>query len=264
MLSVQFSHSVMSDSLRPHESQHARPPCPSPSPRVYSNPCPLSWWCHPTISSSVIPFPSCPQSFPASGSFQVSQFFTSSGQSNVYNFHLVGFSSIQSLKTLLNESPEAEAWSCPKAVLLFLGCPSRPCFPSLSWPAPVQIGPLELREYHTGWSLFPTRNRRYRKASLPRSPAESCWGLVWIYFCDFSLSTWEENFVVVQASPPLSDTVDCSMPGFLVLQYLPEFDQTHVHWVDDAVHLSHPLSPAFPAFNLSQHQDLFQCVGISH
>ena len=65
--SVQFSRSVVSDSLRPHESQHARPPCPSPTPRVYPNPCPSSWWCHPAISSSVIPFSSCPQSFPALG-----------------------------------------------------------------------------------------------------------------------------------------------------------------------------------------------------
>ena len=71
----------MSDSLQPHEMQHARPPCPSPTPRVYSNSCPLSWWCHPTTSSSVIPFSSCLQSFPASGSFQMSQFFTSGGQS---------------------------------------------------------------------------------------------------------------------------------------------------------------------------------------
>ena len=65
--SVQFSHSAVSDSLRPHESQHARPPCPSPTPGVYSNSCPSSWWCHPAISSSVVPFSSCPQSLPASG-----------------------------------------------------------------------------------------------------------------------------------------------------------------------------------------------------
>ena len=77
----QFSHSVMSDSLRPHGLQHARPPCPSPTPGVHPNPCPLSQWCHPTISSSVVLFPSCPQSFPASGSFQMSQLFTSGGQS---------------------------------------------------------------------------------------------------------------------------------------------------------------------------------------
>ena len=78
---VQFSHSVMSDSLRSHGLQHARPPCPSPTPRVYSDSCPLSWWCHPTISSSVVPFSSHLQSFPASGSFQMSQFFPSAGQS---------------------------------------------------------------------------------------------------------------------------------------------------------------------------------------
>ena len=71
----------MSDSLRPHEPQHVRPPCPSPTAGVYPNPCPLSQWCHPTISSSVVPFFSCPQSFPASGSFRMSQLFTSAGQS---------------------------------------------------------------------------------------------------------------------------------------------------------------------------------------
>ena len=93
--SVQFSHSVVSNSLWPYEPQHTRPPCPSPTPGVYSNSCPLSRWCHPTISSSVFPFSSCPQSFPASvfpfsscpqsfpasGSFQMSQFFASGGQS---------------------------------------------------------------------------------------------------------------------------------------------------------------------------------------
>ena len=78
--SVQFSRSVMSDSLRPHRLQHARPPCPSPTPTVYWNSCPWSQWCHPTISSSAIPF-SCRQSFPTSGSFQISQFFTSGGRS---------------------------------------------------------------------------------------------------------------------------------------------------------------------------------------
>ena len=73
----QFSHSVVSDSLRPHESWHARPPCPSPTPRVHPNLCPLSRWCHTTISSSVVPFSSCPQSRPASESFPMSQLFTS-------------------------------------------------------------------------------------------------------------------------------------------------------------------------------------------
>ena len=77
---VQFSRSVVSYSLWPHGLQHARPLCLSPTPGVYSNPCPLSRWCHPTISSSVVPFSSRLQSFPASGSFQMSQLFTSSGQ----------------------------------------------------------------------------------------------------------------------------------------------------------------------------------------
>ena len=81
IFSVQFSHSVLSDSLRPHELQHARPPCPSSTPGVDPNPCSLSQWCHPAISSSVVPFSSYPQSFPASGSFQMSQFFTSGSQS---------------------------------------------------------------------------------------------------------------------------------------------------------------------------------------
>ena len=79
--SVQFSHSIVFDCLRPYEPQHTRPPCPSPIPGVYPNSCPLSRWCHRTISSSVVPFSSCPQSFLASGSFQMSQPFTSGDQS---------------------------------------------------------------------------------------------------------------------------------------------------------------------------------------
>ena len=78
---LQFSHSVVSDSLRSHGPQHARPPCPSPTPGIYSNSCPLSRWCHPTMSSSVVHFSFCLQSFPASGSFQMNQFFVSGGQS---------------------------------------------------------------------------------------------------------------------------------------------------------------------------------------
>ena len=83
--SVQFSCSVVSDSLWPHESQHARPLCPSPSPRVHSNSCPSSQWCHPAISSSVVPFSSCPQSLPASESFPMSQLFTWGGQSTGFS-----------------------------------------------------------------------------------------------------------------------------------------------------------------------------------
>ena len=75
--SVQFSHSVVSTSLQPHELQHARPPCPSPTPGTHTNSCTQNWWCHPTISSSLVPFWSCPQSFPVSGFFQVSQLIAS-------------------------------------------------------------------------------------------------------------------------------------------------------------------------------------------
>ena len=79
--SVQFSRSVVSDSLRPHELQHTRPPCPSPTPRVHSNSCPSSQWCHLAISSSIVPFSSCPQSLPATESFPISQLFAWGGQS---------------------------------------------------------------------------------------------------------------------------------------------------------------------------------------
>ena len=82
--SIQFSDSVMSNSLWPHGLQHARIPCPSPTPGTYSNSCPLRWWCHPTISSSVIPFSSCPQSLPASESFSMSQFFAWGGSHSLY------------------------------------------------------------------------------------------------------------------------------------------------------------------------------------
>ena len=105
--SVQFSCSVVSYSLWPHEPQHARPPCPSPIPRVHPNSCPLSLWSHPTISSSVVPFSSCPQSFLASGSFPMSQLFTSGGQSigasasvfpmNSQGWFLLGLTSLISL-----------------------------------------------------------------------------------------------------------------------------------------------------------------------
>ena len=85
LASVQFSRSVVSDSLRPHESQHTRPPCPSPTPGVHSDSCPLSQWCHPAISSSVFPFSSCPQSLPATESFPMSQLFTWGSQSFSFN-----------------------------------------------------------------------------------------------------------------------------------------------------------------------------------
>ena len=103
--SVQFSRSVMSDSLWPHESQHARPPCPSPTPRVYSNSCPLSHWCHPAISSSVVPFSSCPQSIPASRSFPLSQVFPWGGQS-------IGVSASASVLPVNTQDWSPLGWTC--------------------------------------------------------------------------------------------------------------------------------------------------------
>ena len=102
--SVQFSCSVMSDSLRPHESQHARPPCPSPTPRVYLNSCPLSQWCHPAISSSVIPISSCLQSLPASESFPVSQLFAWGGQS-------IGVSALASVLSMNTQDWSPLGWT---------------------------------------------------------------------------------------------------------------------------------------------------------
>ena len=116
-LPVQFSHSVMSYSLQPHGLQHSRIPCPSVSPRVCSNSCPLSQWCHPTISSSVIPFSSHLQYFPASGSFLMSQFFASGGQNigpspsflpmNIQDWFPLGISLRYTWKNKCQEFPES-------------------------------------------------------------------------------------------------------------------------------------------------------------
>ena len=116
----QFSCSVMSDSLRPHESQHARPACPSPSPGVHTDSCPSSLWCHPAISSSVVPFSSCPQSLPASESFPVSQLFAWGGQS-------IGVSALASVLPM-----NIQDWS----PLGLVGCPHSPRDSQESSPTP--------------------------------------------------------------------------------------------------------------------------------
>ena len=139
-ISLLFSHSVGSKSLRPRGLQHTRLPCPSPSPRVCSNSCPLSWWCHPAISSSVAPFSFCLQPFPASGSFQMSQFFTADGQSveasvaasvlpmNIrvwFPLGLTGLISLQSKDS--QESSPAPQVECISSLVL-----SRFCCPALT------------------------------------------------------------------------------------------------------------------------------------
>ena len=101
---IQFSCAVMSNSLQHHEPQHARPPCPSPTPGVYSNSCPSSQWCHPTLSSSVLPFCSCLQSLPASGSFPMSQLFASGGQS-------IGASASESVIPMNNQDWSPLGWT---------------------------------------------------------------------------------------------------------------------------------------------------------
>ena len=112
--SVQFSRSVMSDSLWPHEPQHARPPCPSPTPGVHLNPCPLSQWCHPAISSSVVPFSSCSQSLPASGSFPMSQLFAWCGQN-------IGVSASTSLLPMNTQDWSPSGWTGWISLQIILG-----------------------------------------------------------------------------------------------------------------------------------------------
>ena len=166
----------MSDSLWPRGLQNTGLLSPPLSPGVCSNSCPLSRWCHPTISSSVVPFSSCPQSFPASGSFPMSQFFTSGSQS-------IGISASASVLPMNTQDwfPLGLVWS--------------PCSP---------------------------------RDSQESSPTAQFKGI---------------NF---------------SMLSFL-------YGLTHIHWVIDAIQLSHPLlSPSLSAFNLSQHQGLFQWVSSSH
>ena len=138
MVSVQFSPSVVSDSLRPHESQHTRPPCPSPTLGVYSNSCPSSRWRHPTISSSVVPFSSCPQSLPASESFPMSQLFAWGGQSiglsalvsvlpmNTQDWSPLGWTGWISLQSMDSQesSPTPQFKSIYSSALSFLHSPT--------------------------------------------------------------------------------------------------------------------------------------------
>ena len=132
--SVKFSHSVVSDS-RPHGLQRARLPCSSPTPGTYSNSCLLSWWCHPTISSSVVPFSSCLQSCPASGAFQMSQFFAQGGQSigisasgsvlpmNIQDFRIDWFDLLV-VQATLESSPTPQFKSINSSALSFLHSPT--------------------------------------------------------------------------------------------------------------------------------------------
>ena len=161
--SVQFSHSVVSNSLWPHEPQHARPPCPSPTPRFYLNSHPLSQWCHPTISSSVVPFSSQLQSFPASGSFYMSQFFTSGRQStgvsaspsvlpmNIQDWCPLGWTGCCP-RDSQESSPAPQYKNISSSVLSFLSSPTLPAssqyLPGHSSPTPSFTLCLMLPPWH--------------------------------------------------------------------------------------------------------------------
>ena len=192
--SVQFSCSVMSDSLQPHRLQHSRLPCPSPTPGACSNSCPSSQWCHPIILSSIIPF-SCLQSFPASGSFPVSQFFPSGGQ-----------------------RIEAEASTS------VLPMNSQDWFPSgfIGWISLQSKGLSRVFsnttvQKHQFFSAQLTIKKE-RKTTVVKDTKNKVKnkpqpGRIYLYCC----------CLVTQSCPPLCDPMDCSTPGFPVLPHLPEF-----------------------------------------
>ena len=191
---VQFSRSVVSDSLRPHESQHARPPCPSSTPGVHPNSCPLSQWCHPAISSSVIPFSSCLQSFPASGSFQMSQFIPSGSKVLEFSFNISPsneYSGLISLRidwfdllavqeTLQHHNSKVSILQCSAFFMVQLSHPSEktmtPYSSTLAWKIPwmEELGGLQsmgsLRVGHdwaTSLSLFTFMHWRRKRQPTP-------------------------------------------------------------------------------------------------
>ena len=138
--SVQFSHSVVSDSLRPCGLQHARLPCPSPAPDACWNSCPSSRWCHPTISSSVVPFTSCLQSFPASGSFPMSQFFASGGQNiGKLSEKKVKVKSISHVRLFVTSGTVAHQAS------LSMGFSRQEYWSGLPFPSPVDLSDPEIK-----------------------------------------------------------------------------------------------------------------------
>ena len=174
----------MSDSLWPYGLQHVRLPCPSPTSRAYSNSRPLSWWCHPTISSSVIPFASCLPSFPATGSFQMSQFFASGGQS-------IGVSALASVLPM-----NIQDWS------------------PLGWTGWISLWSKGLSRVFSNTTV---QKHQFFSASVQLSSVQLL-NPFWFLW-----------------------PMDCSTPGLPVHHQLPEFTQTHVHWVGDATQHSHPL-----------------------
>ena len=212
--SVQFSRSVVSDSLWPHESQHARPPCPSPTRGVHSNSGPSSQWCHPAISSSVVPFSFCPQSLPESESFPISQLVAWGGQS-------IGVSALASFLP-----KNTQVWS-PFEWIGWILVLINKVFTHPRKYQPTVCFPLESLTFHQSLPIhFWTKGQRGQSVS------------------QFSCSVISDSLrphELQHTRPP------CPSPTL-------ESAQTHVHWVSDAIQPSHPLpSPSSPALNLSQH-----------
>ena len=212
--SGQFSRSVTSDSLRPHGLQHAGPPCPSPTPGVYSNSCLLSWWCHPTNSFSVVPLLLSPSIF-------------------------------SSIRVFSNESVLHNRW--PKYwSFSFRISPSNEYSGLISF----RLDLLAVQE-----TLKSFLQHHSSKASILQCSA----------FFIVELTSIHQFSSVAPSCPTLCNPMNRSTPGLPIHHHLPEFTQTHVHWVSDAIQPSHPWSsPSPPAPNLPQHHSLFQLVSSSH
>ena len=292
MCSVQFSCSVMFDSLQPHGLQHTRPPCTTPTPRVYSNSCPLCRWCHPTISSSVVPFSSHLQAFPASGSFPMSQLFTSGGQSigvsasasvlpiNTQDWSPLGWDWLDLLtvqgtfKSFLHHSSKASIKMCYVCSFSFYSFSFY--LVKIKFP---QSGMNRSSGYHwmsfDNWihlwifcpvvkqSIFITTGSLLTSFLLSFLPQRK--PLLWFLLASTSLSYPAAAAAAksLQSCPTLCNPMNRNTPGLPVHHQLPESTQTHVHCVSDAIQLSHPMSSPSPPVP-SQHQGLFQWVRSSY
>ena len=286
----------MSDSLQPHESHHTRPPCPSPTPGVHADSHPSSQWCHPAISSLVVPFSSCPQSLPASESFPMSQLFAWSGQST-------GASALASFlpKKSLGWSPsECVTW---EIISKSLQSSNPNClFSPISWCSCLLTPPKSSHADHSGETLclflntYNTLKCSCFGTSLKvqwlglSTPSVGALGLIpgqrtrshmlqlrvhmqQLKILHAATKTHRNQInkfffkkfsSVAQSCPTLCNPVNLCTPGLPVHHQLPESTETHVHWVGDVIRPSHPLSSLSPALNLSQHQGLFQWVSSSH
>ena len=276
--------------LQLHGQQHARPPCPSPSPGACSNSCPLSQWCHPTISSSVVPFSSCLQSFPVAGYFPMSRLFASSGKNiralasvlpmNIQDWSplgLTGFiSAVQgTLKSLLQHHQKHQffgaqpslrsnfhihKWLLEKpSIALIIQTFVGKVMSLLRWSILKWLSLCSRTEQMSkcdeshGSRYFAVGEMNYKYGNREdKNVPLGCNNMSsWVIKIDISSVPFSS---VAQSYLTLCDPMDCSMPGLPVHHQLLEFTQTHVHQVDYAIQPSHPLSsPSLRAFYLSQH-----------